>query len=320
MVMIMTKDGSGRLDVRGGFRYFPAVILLAAACVQAGSGPTLEAAEVLRWKFKPGDTLRFSIEQKLNISMKGMETERKSTRTQTEDIRWKVISVAPDGEAEITHRIERVRMKAEEPPYMPFDFDSATSKTAQPGFEAVTRQLMSQVGGEFNFKIKPNGEITDIKVSEETIKHLRESAPAGSPEAEVSEKAVKDSLLQSGPPAFPDGPLEPGKAWSSKPARFPLQFAFLILEKTFTYQGPDPKSAKLHLVDIQTTVKLEPIEGTDVKATIRKQEGKGGLTFDVEAGRVVHSRLGMKVDMAITAMGQTIEQSTEMNSSMTFLP
>lgn len=111
-----------------------------------------------------------------------------------------------------------------------------------------------------------------------------------------------------------------GKTWTSKPARVPLPFATLVMERTFTYQGPDPKSPNLQLVGIEVTAKIEPVEGADVKAAIRKQEGRGSMTIDGEAGRVVNVRLGQKFDMGVTLMGQTIEQSTEMNTSMSLMP
>jgi Family of unknown function (DUF6263) len=297
----------------------PVVVLFAVACGLRGSMPAAEAAETLRWKFQAGDTLRFSIEQKFNQSAKGMGNERKSTRSHTVEMTWKVLRVEAGGEAEIAQKIDRIRMRAEMPPLMPFEFDSAAPKADQPGFEAETRQLRAQVGAEFTFKMKPTGEIIDIKLSEQTLKALREALPPGTPEAELSEQAIKEGLLQSSPPSFPEGPLEPGKGWSAKPARMPLGFATLVIDRRFTYQGPDPKNPDILLVGIDTTARLEPIEGQDVKAAIRSQEGKGSMAVDGRAGRVVSTRFGLKLDMAVTAMGQSIEQSTEMNTSMSLL-
>jgi hypothetical protein len=99
----------------------------------------------------------------------------------------------------------------------------------------------------------------------------------------------------------------------------PLGFATLVMDRTFTYQGPDPRNPNLQLVAIDTTAKIEPMEGQDAKATIRNQEGKGSMTVDSQAGRVVSTRFGLKLDMAVTAMGQSIEQSTEMNTTMSLL-
>lgn len=305
----------------GRWRYarVSALLIAITAAMLAGPAAAAPAAEVLRWKFKPGETLKFSVEQKVVMSTKQAEIERKSTRTHTLDFTWKVLSVDASGEAEITHRIERIRLKSEEPPLAAFDFDSASTGPPQPGFEGPTRELKSQVGAEFTFRMKPDGEITDIKLSEETLKHLRETAPEGAAEA-ITEKSIKDSLIQASPPAFPQEAIEPGKTWSAKPARVPLPFAVLVMDKTYTYQGSDARSPNLQLVGIEISAKTEPIENADIKAAIRKQEGKGALTLDSEAGKVVSVRMNQKFEMAITFMGQTVDQTTEMNSTMTLKP
>ena len=77
---------------------------------------------------------------------------------QTLDISWTVNSVGAGGEAEITLRYDRVRLRSEMPPLMPFEFDSNDTKAAvQPGFEAETQQLKAIVGAEVGFKIRAHG-------------------------------------------------------------------------------------------------------------------------------------------------------------------
>ncbi len=94
----------------------------------------------------------------------------------------------------------------------------------------------------------------------------------------------------------------------------------MVLDKKFTYQGPDPKSPNLQLVGIENTARIEPREGADIKVVLRKQEGSGSMTFDVDAGRVVNTRQNLRVDLGITLMGQAMEQSTDTVMSMTLLP
>jgi hypothetical protein len=292
-----------------------AVVVVAACWINAA-----DAAEALRWKFQAGETLRFAIETKSSMTAKATGAEHKSSQTQTTEMSWKVLAVEASGQAEITQRIERIRLRVESPPLMPLDFDSAATKGDPPGFEPITRQIRALVGAEFTFKLKPDGEITDVKLSPETLKKLRENTPGGAPDAEFSEKALKDSLLvQLSPPTLPDGPIETGKSWSPAPTRMPLPFATLVLEKTFTFQGSDPKSANLLLVGVDVSAKLEPVEGGDVKATIRRQEGKGSMTFDGQAGRLVKLRLSQKMELSVAQGGQTIDQSSDTTTSMTLI-
>ena len=300
---------------------FRAAVPVLTAWLLAGWVTGSADAQVLRWKFQPGEVLRYSMEQKISMTARGADRETKQTRSQTVEMSWKVNSVTGDGQAEITQRIDRVRLRAEAPPFMPFEFDSNQPKAEAPGpFEAEAQMLRAMAGAEFTFRIKPTGAIEDIKFSEQTLKALREATPRGAPEAEPSEKMLRDMLVQSSPPAFPAGPLEPGKTWSDKPARMPSPLGTMVIDKTFTFQGPDPKNPRLMLVGVDTKVALEPVAGAGLTAELRKQEGKGSMTFDAQAGHVVSTRGAQKTEMTITVMDQRIEQIVETTTTMTLVP
>jgi hypothetical protein len=299
-----------------------AAVLVLAAWLLAGWAPgSADAQVVLRWKFKPNETLRYSMEQKIAMTARGTERTDKQTRSLISEMTWMVNSVTNDGQAEITQRTDRVRLRVEAPPFMPFEFDSNNPKAEVPQpFEAEAAAMRAMVGAEFTFRMKPTGTIEEIKFSEQTLKALREAASRGAPGAEVSEKLLKDILVQSSPPAFPSGPLEPGKTWSDKPARMPGPMGTMVIDKAFTFQGPDPKDPRLMLIGVDTKVALEPAAGAGLTAEIRKQEGKGSMTFDAEAGHVVSTRGTQKTEMTITVMDQRIEQVVETTTAMTLVP
>ena len=159
---------------------YRATILAAAASLLVGISAHPVRADVLRWKFKVGEVLHYSIEQKTQMSAKGMEQDRKSGRLQTLDISWTINSVGAGGEADVTLRYDRVRMRSEMPPLMPFEFDSRDAKAAAPsGFEAEVQQLKAIVGAEVSFKIRPSGQLEDVKLPEQTLKQLRDCGPQG---------------------------------------------------------------------------------------------------------------------------------------------
>lgn len=298
-----------------------AVILAATAWLLVGMTGEPARADALRWRFKPGEVLHYSIEQKMVSTARGMGQERKSSRSQTTDVTWTVNAVDADGRGDVTLRYERVRMRDETPPFMPFVFDSADAKAGvQPGFEAQTQQLKAIVGTEVSFKIRPTGDIEDVRLPDATLKKLREAAPKGAAESDISEKSIKEVLLQTSPPAFPEGEVEAGKTWSSKPSRIPVGFATMVVERTFTYQGADPKAPNRLLVGIETKLTLEPVEGANVKATVRKQEGRGTMSFDVETGHLATARMTEKLDMAVTGGGQSMEEIRDTTTSMALEP
>ena len=319
MVTIVIRNPTVPHASGGKARHSITTMLVAIAWLLSGLLPGSASAEVFRWKFKAGEVLHYSVEAKIATTGKQMGQERKSTQSQTMDISWTINSVGAGGVANVTLRYDRVRMRREMPPLMPFEFDSnASSQRTQSGFEAETQQLKAMVGAEITFAFKPTGEIADVKIPEQTLKRLRDAAPGGADDQKVFEAALKDILVQASPPAFPAESIEAGKNWSSKPAKLPLQFATMTVESTFTFQGPDSRMPSLLLVGIDTKVAFEPAEGVTIQ--IRKQEGKGNLAFDAAAGRVASSRMSQKIDLSVSGMGQTMEQMTETVTALTFRP
>jgi hypothetical protein len=276
--------------------------------------------EALRWKFRDGDVLKYTTEQTTVMTVKIMGKERKQKRAVTTTYTWSVKGVSETGEADIMQRIERLAMKVDAPPYLPLEYDSGSSNNSIPEpFEPVVRQLKAAVGAEFSFKMKPTGEIVDIKIPEATLKKLRDGLPEDQGERDAfSEQSLKDMVSQTSPPAFPEGPLEPGKSWSSKPNRVPLPTGTLILDRSFTFRGPDPQNPKLMIIAMEGKVALEP--SGDANTKIRAQEGKGSLTFDSESGRLVSSRGTQKTEMVVVEGGQERDETTETNAVMTLVP
>ncbi len=283
-------------------------------------GIDAHAEEVLRWKLNTGDVLRYKTEQQTRMSVKAQGREHKQRRDQTVYYNWKVTSVSGEGVALIRQKIDRLSMHVEAPPFMPFDWDSNNPPAEIPEpFEQEAQQLKATVGAEFTFQIKPSGQIENVKIPDQTLKALRDALPPdAASQGQFSEQMLKDLVTQSSPPPFPEEAIQPGKSWAGKPSKLATPQWTLVTEKAFSYQGLDPKSPKLALIAMQARVALEPAENSKLK--IRSQEGKGSLTFDVEAGRVVSSRSSQKLEMAISDMGQTAEQTTDTTSTMTLLP
>jgi hypothetical protein len=292
--------------------------MLALATFMLGGLARETRAETLRWKLNSGDVLHYTLEAKESLNFKVSGKDKKSTRTNTLNLSWTVKTVSANGDAEITLRFDRIRMRIEQPPFMPLEFDSNPSKVELPEeFESQGRQIKALAGAEFTFTLRPTGEVDNLKIPPQTLKNLRDGAgQEAAAQSMISEQGLKDMLLQSSPPTFPAESLEPGKTWTVKPSKMPIPgLGSLKVEQVFTFQGQDPKTPRLLLVGIEARVNFEPAE--NVTAKIRAQEGKGSLTFDTETGRIVSSRNDQKMEMSISDRGQEIIQSTETTSSMT---
>jgi hypothetical protein len=295
------------------------LVVAALLCI-SGASP-LARAQDLRWKLKPGEVLRYVMEEKQLSAVKAMDREIKSNRSTTTNLTWTVSAVSATGDAEIALRFERVRMHIEQPPLMPTDLDSSTPRTDLPEpFGSMAQQLKGMAGAEFTFKLKPNGAIEDFKIPEKTLTALRAGVSDPNARNMLSEQPLKDSFLQASPPAFPENASEPGKSWTSKQAKIPAPFGNVVIDKTFTSQGPDPKDPALFLIGTETKVAIEPQGNSEVSAKIQSQEGKGSMAFDTASGRIKSTRIVQKMQLAIASAAdpsQKMENTTETTSTMT---
>src|SRR5262245_2537279 len=72
-------------------------------------------AENFRWKLNPGEVLRYSLEEKLVSKLTVMGREKKSNTSHTLKLSWNVKSLSATGDIEIINRVERVRMRIDQP-------------------------------------------------------------------------------------------------------------------------------------------------------------------------------------------------------------
>ncbi len=288
-----------------------ALLLPAAVLVQAAQG-----AETLRWKFKPGETLHYKMEQQTTQAMKAMGQEFKTKLDQQVNLHWSVKSVAADGVAELTQTIDRVRTKIEAPGNT-FEFDSQAGKEPEGQAAAMLiPMLKALVGAEFTFKMNGVGELSDVKVPQKLLNTLRQAGPAAAAGGMFSEEGMKQLISQSGL-TLAEAPLDKGKSWTHQ-ARMELpKLGTMVMDKTYTFDGPAPEQPSLVQVLLDTKVTLEPAADSNIAAKISSQKGTGSYQFDPQAGRVVSSRVNDKLQMSISVMGQNLEQTTDTLTSMT---
>ncbi len=125
--------------------------------------------EVLRWKLKTGDVLKYSTEQKMVMSCQadGSRAEADPNARRIE-YSWNVKDVSTNGVAEIVQRIDRLSMQVEAPPLhaLRVRLELSPTRTCPSHSKAEMQQLKATIGAEFSFKMKPSGEIADIRIPE----------------------------------------------------------------------------------------------------------------------------------------------------------
>jgi hypothetical protein len=273
-----------------------------------------QAAEALRWKFTKGETLKYTMEQKTVQEMKAMEREVKTTTNQTVDFHWTVKNVV-GGIAEMSQTIDRVRIKFEAPGST-FEFDSQSGKNPEgPVAGMLTPMLKALVGAEFLFKMNGRGEPTDIQVPKQLQESLSKAGPAMPAGGMSSEEGLRNQISQLSL-ALPEKGLERGGTWNQQ-LKVPMpMLGTMLINKTYTYQGPHAQDPNQIKIGLNTKFALEPAADSNIAAVLKGQKGDGEFSFDNQAGRVRSSHVNDHMVMSITVQGQTLEQTVDTVTSM----
>jgi hypothetical protein len=263
------------------------------------------------------------MDQKALMSNKVGQQENKTTLTQTIDMDWQAKEVGADGVATLAVTFRRIKSKIESA-LGSFDYDTKDPKAAGAAAASPVGTLVQAlINAPFTCKMNPQGEISDVQVPESMVKAFRGAGPAA---GMFSEDGLKQMILQLGL-KVPKDTVAPGDTWSQR-SDVPMQaIGTQRIDRTFRYQGPDPKAGKnLERIDLTTQVELRPdpkLEGIkNVRTTA--QEGKGTYLFDNSAGRVADSSVTEKLVMVgtVSAGGINIDvtNGNETTTTMKLVP
>ena len=301
-------DGTTSRSVRrclGVCGAFALAVGFAAAGTARGEAPTL------RWKFTPGETLHYQMEQKSVTEVKaGGQQGIKTTVTQILDTTWTVQSVDPSGTAEWTQSIDRLRSKIDSS-FGTMDFDSKSEKAPEgPIASGVVPVYKALVGAKFRYKMSPRGELSDIQVSEGLVKSLKEAGPTAANSGMLSEEGLREMIRESSL-VLPDQPLD--KPWTRQ-KKIPMPpIGTQVVDITYKYDGAENGVDK---IATETKVTLEPDPKSNIDAKIGSQQGTGGFSFDGKAGRVVGSKTAQKIEMVVNVMNSQVTQSNDTTTEM----
>ncbi|SIO45478.1 hypothetical protein SAMN05444166_4868 [Singulisphaera sp. GP187] len=265
--------------------------------VVAGFSGASAHAATLHWKFQPGETIHYAMDQKTITSVKGGPQDIKSTMSQTIDMDWGVKEIGADGLTRLTQTVTRVRTKIEAA-FGTFEFDSQASKDPEgPVAAGLVPLLRALVGAEFSFKMNAQGEMSDVKVPEKVLETIKKSGALGGNSGMFSEDGLKNMVIESGL-AVPKEELGKGKSWARESKLSMQPIGTMTLDKTYIYQGPETKDAKdLERIDLVTKVDIQLTPGNNIDMKVQSQDGKGSFFFDNAAGRVAESTVSEKIEM-----------------------
>lgn len=282
----------------------------------AMSAATCHAAEPLRWKFEPGEVIKYEMTQKMDTTVTaGPAGNFQSGMEQTMDMTWHIDEVTPEGNAKMRQQIERVRLKMTMPGGQVTEYDSA-SEDAPQGMAAMLAPLYdAMTEGEFQVTMTPRGDILDAEAPPKLIEAMKNIPGAAAMGDLTSPDGIKQMIMQSCM-TLPEGDLQSGETWQSK-VEMKSPLGKMDVVTTYDYLGTkeaDGQTFEAIKLSPEVTSAAEPNAQMQMKVTDQKAEGE--ILFDRDKGRMRSSHLNQTMEMEMQIQGNkldtTIEQTVDM--------
>ena len=294
------------------------VVIVAAAILGLMTGAA-QAQTTLKYQFKEGDKLLYTMEQsqKQTINVMGMEIE--TLMTQNMDMSWNVKSMK-DGKAQVVQTIDRIRVKMDSA-FAAFEYDSKDGKEPEGPFGQILGPLFAAMAGaEFTLTMNEQGDVSETKVSEKLLEAMKsnpilQQVGGGS----FTEEGLKNMLGQSGGSVLPKNPVKKGDTWTQKMELKQPPLGVMKMNNTYTYQGTESRGGvTLEKIDVKTEMTIEPLPNAaaEIEIKVKSAEMKGTMYFDNKAGRLVETSMNQKMTMEINAMGNVIEAAMDQTVNM----
>lgn len=260
------------------------------------------ANDVLRWKFKAGESMHYRMVQDTLIRANVGQTSSKTTISQTIDMTWKVLEVDAHGVASMTQTIDRMRVKAITPEGT-IEADSAADEIPEALRANFGPIFKSLIGAKFAMQMTPAGKIQNVEVPEIAADQAGQSPSVG---GMLSPESLKEMTQQAAIP-LPEGAVEPGKSWTDEKS---LADARLLV--TYTYAGSVERDGRrFDQIDTKADLDLDLPKIEGFTAEVEKGEMTGEILFDTAAGKLARSKAKQDLAINFSGMGQSMRQEVQ---------
>jgi Family of unknown function (DUF6263) len=285
-------------------------LFLLSACMTVTA---VSAQDTLAWKFRNGETLKFSVQQSMKTHMTIDKKPLKTSMAQMMEMSWKVNKVESDGNAVIGQEIDRVRFSMEGGPFgAGAEFDSADNRVpTNQVVKSMSDVFRKIIGQPFSVTMKPSGKVENVEIPESLLKSLTQSG------AGVSNLLTEDTLKQmmgQSSVTLPDGTVTVGQSWETT-QNVKLPFGTMSVNSKMTYRGRDSETGFARIA-MDPSVTVEPNKDSPIQLQLTKSDGTGVILFDRQNGRIARSDLTLNLQLQIMQFGQTITQDIEQKTVM----
>jgi len=246
---------------------------LAIVCLLAAAGPGAAAEDgatakyLLRYKFRPDDTLRWKVTHRATVeaTVAGVSQTTEAVTISTKV--WKVRKVDSDGKATFEQFVDDVDMWQKTSGRMEVRYNSRTDKKPPVGFEGVAKSIGVPLT---RAQIDPQGKILGRQ-------HL-------TPRPQVEQEGMVTIPM-------PEAAVAVGETWT---VPFEIEVPFgagrfkrIKARQSFTLEGVKDGVA---IIRADTQI-LTPVDNPAIEAKLVLRQPSGSVRFDVEAGRVVAQQM-----------------------------
>jgi len=251
-----------------------ALAIVAAFAASALAGKSEKYT--LRYKFQPGEAVRWEVEHRSNVKTTVSGTTQTAETLSTSVKLWRVTAVKPDGSATFEHSVEQVDMRQKLTGRDEVRYNSKTDAKPPVGFEDAAKSVgivLSVV------TIDAKGKVTS-----------RERKYPKKQDAKDSTTAPAQSEGWMTIP-LPDEAVTVGHAWSL-PYDIDLPLPGGGTKRIKAVQQFKLEDVKTGIATIHVSTEiLTPITDPAIESQLVQREAEGRVRFDIDAGRIVGQQM-----------------------------
>lgn len=246
------------------------MVLAAAAAADTRDTATAKAPSAkytLRYKFRPGETLRWKVVHRARVEASVGGTSQ-TTETVTSSVKvWTVKEVKPNGPATFEQFVENVDMWQKLTGRMEVRYNSQTDKTPPVGFENVAKSIGVPLS---RTTIDPQGKILNRE-------HLT-----------ARPNAQQEGLITI---PLPDAPVAIGESWSY-PCDIEVPLEGGRIKRIKSRQSFTLEEVKNSVATVRVATQiLTPVDDPAVEAQLMQRDSAGTVSFNIETGKVVGQQM-----------------------------
>jgi len=287
------------------------LLALVAACAVTTPASAQQSPQqvTLRWKYEQGTELVYRMTNHQEAEMPAMGGTSVTDQIQT--MRWRVVEVAPNGDATITVTTERIQLDTRGPTGN-LTFDSQTGEVPD---NPQARLMAAMAGLSHTIVIAPDGQVKAVRGLDELRKTMLEGMPpeaAGMMGGMLEEMFSEESMtrmMQQSVQTFPPHPVGAGESWSNAFSMPIPMLGTMTTNLAFTVTGIERREGRTFAVISTTgTMALDESASSQLGAALEMRDTKltGSIDFDVDRGITVGSELSTTMQMSITAAGNAM--------------